>query len=249
MSLILEALRKSEAERRRGQAPGLHSALPASALSRAATRPVWPWVVTTLALLLTGILAAILFLQRPATHTPMTDAPSNHATVSAETVPIHPTPAVIAPAIPAPNRAVVQSAPAAAPPTVPKPSYTPAAKPQTPTSTVASAPVPETAPAPAPVPEEVSPPPVDTPEATLATSTDGPRIASIADLDSSTRAALPPLKLTMHVWNADPALRFVIVDGHRLGEGGKLDDAIIDTITRDGLILSWRDLHIAVGRP
>lgn len=80
-------------------------------------------------------------------------------------------------------------------------------------------------------------------------SPDAPRIDAIADLDSSTRAALPPLKLTMHVWNADPSLRFVIIDGHRLGEGGKLDDAVIDTITRDGLILGWRGLHIAVGRP
>lgn len=245
MSLILEALRKSEAERRRGQAPGLHSALPASAMSRTATRPVWPWVVTTFALLLTGILAAVLFLQRPTAHTPMTAAPSNHATVITEPAPTHSVPAVLAPATP--DQVVVQPAPAAAPPLASKSSYAPAAKPQTPASTIASAPVPETAPVPAP--ETVSATPVDTPEATLAASTDAPRIASIADLDSSTRAALPPLKLTMHVWNTDPALRFVIVDGHRLGEGGKLDDAVIDTITRDGLILGWRDLHIAVGRP
>ena len=31
MSLILEALRKSEAERRRGQVPGLHAELPPAA--------------------------------------------------------------------------------------------------------------------------------------------------------------------------------------------------------------------------
>lgn len=244
MSLILEALRKSEAERRRGQAPNLHSALPASAMPRAA-RPVWPWIVASLALLLTGVLAAVLFLHRPTAPTPMLSASSKQATVITEPAPLPSAPAVIAPA--APYRAVVHPAPAAAPPPAPKPSNAPATKPQTPTSTVASVPAPE--PSLAPAPKEILVDPAQTPAAEPVASPDAPRIDAIADLDSSTRAALPPLKLTMHVWNADPSLRFVIIDGHRLGEGGKLDDAVIDTITRDGLILGWRGLHIAVGRP
>lgn len=84
---------------------------------------------------------------------------------------------------------------------------------------------------------------------TTGVDTAPPEALPVAMLDSTTRAALPPLKISMHVWNVEPAQRFVIIDGHRLGEGGKLDDAIIDTITREGLILGWRDLRIAVERP
>ena len=45
MSLILEALRKSEAERRRGQAPDLYAELPPVARMQRQPVPVWLWVV------------------------------------------------------------------------------------------------------------------------------------------------------------------------------------------------------------
>ncbi|HEY5804927.1 MAG TPA: general secretion pathway protein GspB [Lysobacter sp.] len=43
MSLILDALRKSEAERRRGQAPDLYAELPPLVSRATARRPAWPW--------------------------------------------------------------------------------------------------------------------------------------------------------------------------------------------------------------
>ena len=44
MSLILEALRKSEAERRRGQVPNLHAELPPAARPARPAHSAWPWL-------------------------------------------------------------------------------------------------------------------------------------------------------------------------------------------------------------
>ena len=53
MSLILEALRKSEAERRRGQAPGLFVEQMPTATRQTAKTPGWAWA-------LVGLLALVL---------------------------------------------------------------------------------------------------------------------------------------------------------------------------------------------
>ena len=65
MSLILEALRKSEAERRRGQAPDLLQAEPAGPAAAATRVPAWAWGGALLALL-----ALLLLWPRDATHAP-----------------------------------------------------------------------------------------------------------------------------------------------------------------------------------
>lgn len=49
MSLILEALRKSEAERRRGNAPDVAMELPPAPLRTRSTAPAWLWPVVLLA--------------------------------------------------------------------------------------------------------------------------------------------------------------------------------------------------------
>ena len=45
MSLILEALRKSEAQRRRAQAPDLRAELPPAPLQRRVAIPAWAWLL------------------------------------------------------------------------------------------------------------------------------------------------------------------------------------------------------------
>src|SRR5207342_994142 len=64
-----------------------------------------------------------------------------------------------------------------------------------------------------------------------------PPLPSLATLDSATRAALPPLQLSMHVWNEDASRRFAIIDGQRLGEGGKLAGVVVAAIRHDGVVL------------
>ncbi len=61
----------------------------------------------------------------------------------------------------------------------------------------------------------------------------------LSDLSIAERKALPTLKLSMHMWNDDPAQRFVILDGNRLHEGDRIGDAVVTAITTDGVVLDW----------
>ncbi|MGA9332715.1 MAG: general secretion pathway protein GspB [Rudaea sp.] len=55
------------------------------------------------------------------------------------------------------------------------------------------------------------------------------------------RKALPPLKLSMHVYAADPAARFVILNDSRMTEGEKTtDDVTLEKIVPDGVILEFK---------
>ena len=72
-----------------------------------------------------------------------------------------------------------------------------------------------------------------TPAATAGT------VLHMSDLTLDERRGLPPLKLSMHMWNEDPTQRFVILDGNRLHEGDRIGEAIVTTITPDGVILDW----------
>ena len=245
MSLILEALRKSEAERRRALTPDL-MAEPRLALP--AQRPGWPrW--TWVALAVTGLFGVALLaraLWLPiSTPAPVQAPPSaQHAHV----VRSAPTPATTRDA--APERA----------PPVPLEAVQPAATASKPLEREAEASVPApavaavaaTAPAPppaAPIASPVAagpalPEPRETPEPVAASTTAAPPDSDadtlrLADLGAEERKQLPQLKLSMHLWNDAPGQRFVILDGQRLGEGDRIGDAVVEQITREGAILAW----------
>lgn len=250
MSLILDALRKSEAERQRGQAPGLfvQQALP----PRRRRRPPAAWLGLGAALL---AVAALAWVGRdwlsgraggaadaPAA-APLADAPPSHA-----------------PSSPAGATMVAAPPPAPAPATVPAAAGgTPSApQPQVPSPAPAQAPTPAPAPDPAAPAPDASPiegyevdarPPNEIPATPDLREAPEPKPAPpagesgalprIADLPVAERAALPPLKLSMHVYADDPAQRFVILDGRRLGEGGALAEGVlVQSIGREGLVLS-----------
>ena len=244
MSLILEALRKSEAERRRAQAPDLF-AEPSPTKARAmATSPRWlAWALAAIvALLLTGWLARGLLDATPHTvavdtkpsrtvveqpsHVASVESPSLAAAGVAPTSAPKPTPTAIdpnPPALPVPARATltsdIEQPPTASEvrartiPSVPEPSE----------RVVATS---EPEPASAPVSASSTP----SSEVTL----------RLADLSSEERRQLPTLKMSMHLWHAVSAQRFVILDGERMGEGDRIGDAVIDEITRDGVLLAWQ---------
>lgn len=218
MSLILEALRRSEAERRRGQTPSLLDGL---SPARVRTRPLWP---VALAGLFGGLLlaAAVAWWLRPAA-----------------------LPAALPPR-PAPV-AVPIAAPIAAPVAVPvaAPIAAPVAAPVAPPPTPSLAPIADPTPAP-PSPPTTSLPMTPAPILHAAPEADphlGPRAddLAVADLSAPLRAGLPPLRLSMHVFAEDPARRFAIVDGARLREGEALADGLqVLEIRRDGLRLAWQ---------
>ena len=60
-------------------------------------------------------------------------------------------------------------------------------------------------------------------------------------LSYDVRKALPALKLSMHVYSADPAARFVILNDSRMTEGEKTtDDVTLEKIVPDGVILEFQ---------
>lgn len=221
MSLILDALRKSEAERRRGNLPALALELP-PAPPRAMRTSAW-WLAAPGVV---AIAAAAFWMTRPA------DMPSQPVPAAAGTpVPAEPAPRLVpGPAVDPPATDV---AAVADPPTAP-----------------VSAPAPDPRPAPGPVPEPAQRPPTPAADATPeSTRANNPPTFALADLTADERRALPPLKLSMHMWSPVPADRFVILDGHRLGEGDRAGSAVIERIAQDGVILAADGRRIRLPLP
>ncbi len=227
MSLILDALRKSEAERRRGKSPDLFASLPSpSATRRPELMRLWPWF----ALAALGLGAVSVFWISRGADTPAVVEPAHRASaddLGAESA---------GPAEPALQSSVATTAvtktvqSSAPPPPAPSPQAVPA---------VATAPPPVV-----PQPGSVAAPP---PPAVAESA--GESLPPIAVLTASERASLPPLKLSMHVWDSEPGKRFAIIDGQRVGEGAMVGSGVIEEIRRDGVVLEIEGRRILLPRP
>lgn len=268
MSLILEALRKSEAERRRGAAPGLHVELPPAPPPRRGA-PAWALAGGAAA----GLALVALVLLWPRDHAPggpagapvapgapaLADAatrggPPDDDAYAGATAPapaayppverIRPVPVAVDDAgplaLPPPAaraaeeaaRADAAGTPGAMPP--PPAAQAPAtATPARPASAVVPALPPASTPAPAP--------PAPAPMA------DG--AIRVAGLSAAQRDRLPPLKLTLHMWNEDPARRFAVIDGQRRVEGDRVGDALVTAIDREGVLLDLDGQAVRVPLP
>ncbi len=61
------------------------------------------------------------------------------------------------------------------------------------------------------------------------------------ELHSPAIASLPELRLDLHVYDADPARRFVLINMHRLHEGDSLPEGVrVDRITEEGAELDYQ---------
>lgn len=213
MSLILEALRRSEAQRRLGAPPDLYGTLAAPTAARKGFgRWIGPMLIAFLALVL--LVLAARYASRP---------------LPPGTVPMPAT----APLAPSPARPADHTI-------LPAASATALAR-------ELEAPVSPSAPA------QLSPPPHPSLPAPLPLSLE-PAAAStealpLDRLDAGSRALLPPLRVSMHVYDPDPARRFALVDGRRLREGEFLaPDLRLVAIGRDGLHLDWRGRRLLLPR-
>lgn len=219
MSLILDALRKSEAERRRGQLPALTLELPPAPSRRARSR-AW-WLLAPLALALVAV--AYFGTRSP-------DVPPSQAESGPEQFVLPgtgPTQAFEPVPVPADAR--------------------PAAVEVVDTPPVVAAP-PPVAPTPAPaVAIEVDP--AGSPGTPLDATPGAPPVLALSELGAAERQALPPLKLSMHMWSADPARRFAIIDGHRVTEGDRVGTAVVERIEPAGVILAADGRRIRLPLP
>ncbi len=62
-------------------------------------------------------------------------------------------------------------------------------------------------------------------------------------------AALPKFRLTVHVFDADPSQRFVLINGLKYGEGSKTREGLtVETILQQGAVLSYQGSSFFVHR-
>lgn len=245
MSFILDALRKSEAARRRSETPDLFATLP-QAPAPARSGVAWTlWAMAGFGAVSSAI-ALWLLLHRPdvpntapaAAAGVQTAVDANDGTndadvnadrdVDADTdagsaTDTTPVTAAVPPQAAMPPATTPAPSPVAAPAPLPSAATAPATK-----APVQTAALPVSAPAPPP-----APPPAN-----------GDRASALADLDPEVRRQLPALKLSMQVWNEDPQRRFVILDGQRLREGDTAGDVVVERITRTEVLLSWRGARL-----
>lgn len=249
MSLILEALKKSERERQLGELPSLST--PSQPLRR--RRSLLPWLV--LLILIAAAVAWWLKRQAAESTAPATTAV---ATVDATTADVAPSAVVPAPAAdPAeaeqgglvhdtrPRESTTSVAPSAATPAInPEPGM-PAVAPIAPPrelleksrqgASIEAAPAPAAATTPTPAPE--LPAPSAAPVAVPAVPA-GPPL--MWELPYAVRKDLPELNVTMQVYADNPVNRFVIVNGERLAEGEELDGLQVIEIRGDGIVFAYR---------
>ena len=205
MSLILDALRKSEAERRRGQSPDLFAPSAAAPLREAGRPRTWPL------LLLGAMLLGSAWL--------IWDS-GEDARSARERGPAAQDPATSGTVLEDPEADAGAPAPTRAAPAV-----------------TATSPAPTAPSIQQPPPQAALPPPAE--EA----------LPPVAALDAATRASLPALKLSMHVYADEPARRFAIVDGQRVGEGALLGSGRVAQIRRDGVVIEVNGRRVLLPKP
>ena len=225
MSYILEALRRSQAERERGQVPGLDAQ---QAGSNAPAAPhagmAVPWPVLAAVLVLALVLGAgAVWLWRGAAPAALSVVAVPGAAAPQVTLPV-PGP-VLAP-LPAPAPLpVVVSAPALSPPSVQAPA----------------------APAPAPASTPAGVAPVATPVPAAPAGRAAPRALSLAELTPEQRRDLPPLVMGGSIWSDSVLGRFVIVNGQVVREGEAAANGVtVERITPKTVLLRWRDMRFEV---
>lgn len=210
MSLILEALRKSEAERRRGSTPDVAMELPPAPAARA--RPTPGRVLPVSAIAVVALLAGWWWSQRDQGG-PDTAAQSAASPVAEPRI-----------AVPAQPVVVARTA-------------TPPAPPHASTGTPATDPPPMPAiTEPAPPPARPLPPPPPIPA----------DARDVADIDAT---SIPPVKLSMHMWDESPSRRFVILDGQRMTEGDRNGELTVVAIERDGVVVERNGQRARVPLP
>lgn len=276
MSYILDALQRADAERGRGNVPGLHARQLPTALEEAATARtglrgplVWGGLlVLVLAATVAGlwmwrspaspsapVVTATASQTAPAT-TPVASPPVPAAVPVVPVVPAVPVAPVVSPAAPT---APIATPPAALAPSAPASVDAPPAHP----ATVQAAAVARTAPQPAPT----APPAASvTPVVVPASATPAPRAATapaptsptgssaapaeaplLSGLPEDLRRQIPALVITGVVHADNPAQRLLVVNNQVLTQDGQLGpDLVLETIGSRHSVFRFRGTRFRV---
>lgn len=220
MSFILDALRKSDAERQRGAAPGLADVRYATHRAR---RSIW---IPLLAVVLVANIGFMAWLWH--------DRPERVAAVDVKPV------AVASPTVPAaaPEPAVRALAREAT-------SVDPVVAPE-----VESDLPPELPAAQASERQRAAASPSDTePSRPASKIISEPALLNIEQLIAAGGMDLPPINLDLLVYNDTPSVRFVVINGRKYREGDRLTEGpTLESITADGVVLSNQGQRFTLNR-
>ena len=276
MSYILDALQRADAERGRGNVPGLHARQLPTALEEAAAartglrRPlVWGGL---LVLVLAATVAGLWMWRSPASPSaPVVTATASQTAPATTPVAGPPLPAAV-PVVPAvPVAPVVSPAAPTAPTATPPAALAPSAPasvgaPPAPPATVQAAAVARAAPQPAPTaPPAASDTPV-TPAVAPASATPAPRAATapaptsptgssatpaeaplLSGLPEDLRRQIPALVITGVVHADNPAQRLLVVNNQVLTQDGQLGpDLVLETIGSRHSVFRFRGTRFRV---
>ncbi|MBX3654570.1 MAG: general secretion pathway protein GspB [Ramlibacter sp.] len=226
MSYILDALKRADAERERGQVPGLHAQpMPVTAEQRTGMAAPWRWLIgAAVVVALAGVSWQVS--QRE------TAAPGVVAVAPPPPPPATATPAPVPPTAPAPTP-VPPPAPAAPATADPAPPVTPPAQPRPKPKAQPPQPAKKQ-----PRPEVTKPAPPVAPE---------PKVYAINELPQDVRRDLPKLNVTGSVYSANPAQRMLILNGQVFNEGGHpAPDSVIERIGPHSAVMSFRGMRYAL---
>jgi general secretion pathway protein B len=219
MSFILDALKKSETERQRADAPALYEMKMAPP-----RRGVALWLIVLAGLLVINVIVLSVVLLRGPHGASQTDASTAAA----------PPPA----AAPLPGPAMTaQNPPTAATP--------PPAGPVNPAQAPSTPPMASDTPNTAGSGDAADDAPAVEPSRGPGTATGGTagagEVPTYSQAASAPGANLPELKLDLHAYSVNPADRFVFLNMMKLQEGQSTPAGVrVERITPDGAILSWQ---------
>jgi len=276
MSLILDALRKSEAQRRRGEMPDLRAELPPTVHS-VAPRRRWPLWFAGIAMAVAVIAVGWGLWERTPKAPPVdamieipnieapqgapapvtTELPAGPAVVSE---PASPARSTSTPGVePQPVQAIGNDVFPGASAREPTPTATPNASAQARPAPEAPAPanadgrydeaIANAASAMTPRAAAPSPAAAPAPVAPLPLPTPPPAAGAavrIADLSPGEREQLPALKISMHMFGPTPTQRFAIIDGARVTQGDRVGEAVVEEIASDGVVLNWHGRRLSL---
>ncbi len=233
MSFILDALKKSEAERQRQASPGLIE--PAMLRPRGSPRTL---TIGLLALLgVNSLVLGIVLLRRPSASAPSRAQPA--ATATATALPA-------SAAVPGAPHSRPDAAPMSSGSTLPSAGDAAGFAPEVP---VTSPENPIVAEARARLNAAGSPPSAPADGTAPDDHSNLETLPTLAQVHFAGTDTLPPLHLDVHVYSPDPAQRFVFINGHKYVEGSTLAEGPrIVRIRPDGVELAYHGRRFLLPR-
>lgn len=224
MSYILDALRKSETERRQGKVPDLGQQVQLIHRPKKKRTSLMVWVV--LALFVNAGVLAVVFWPAQITEPELAAQPAPAAKESA-----------VEPVAPSVSQPALQVAP--------KPALIPENSQKVAPPSVASEPIAE---------PEREWPAIITPSARPqnqppAVADTGPqeRVPHLVELPLSFQKSIPDLMFNSHIYSTDPYASRVMINGHYLARGDAFSGIKVEDVTENGVILSKQGRTFRVG--